>query len=723
MAFKVKHIVRILTTYLMILVPLLITCLFVMKNLLGSVRVEEEKKIEGQLRSINAELDEIAIGYREKSVYIFENMELMKNLEHQNAYVVYEQLSILKNLKVFEGRMSEILLYYGGESLYTGAGIVSPQIYFRNTLGCSQETVNEAIEILNAQEDELKILRVNNVMSYIMYHFYRDNTYKKMDSPCSVTMILSISELQDILENFLKEDHLVLQLSEGDNNIWMAYDIETGCKIIDENKIEKLKESHTKIDLKKVGTGNPSGMEICIWYHADTILGDYYHIRNINLIVMGIGIFITVLITMSLSFYKMDNMTQIINGILHKSVATQKKTSRYLAELEPICDAVEHSKRDWDNIRNQIKDYQKTQLQNISMMMANGLTEDKEEVRTVLAGFGVNLFEKDYCIYGIKVNSAEQMNNLEKLLSYELHFPILGKKWMIVFGEIRDGLQGEERLRIAKRLKKELGRVGIYCDRIVVSLVFDEFSQVKHAYGEVTSMIENLGKGKKEILCWEEWLSKYLENAEDAIVLEQEDVSLNRFRQAIGEQDAEEAQKILEKILADTKDAEDTRKEYIRYVIVTFLREALNTLNVEDNLMLLKRLRDVSARNEKGFHAAAKSIIQDLCKHKEDDFDKVFKLVDEHYTDYNLSLEMLADQIGVSISHISKEFKKRKGVTYMEYLTMLRMERAKALLRESDLSIKEVFYEVGYIDVYSASKKFKAYYGETPTAYRKKQDK
>ena len=51
-------------------------------------------------------------------------------------------------------------------------------------------------------------------------------------------------------------------------------------------------------------------------------------------------------------------------------------------------------------------------------------------------------------------------------------------------------------------------------------------------------------------------------------------------------------------------------------------------------------------------------------------------------------------------------------------MTKLRMERAKTLLEQSSLSVKEIFVSVGYIDIINASRKFKTYYGITPTVYR-----
>ena len=78
----------------------------------------------------------------------------------------------------------------------------------------------------------------------------------------------------------------------------------------------------------------------------------------------------------------------------------------------------------------------------------------------------------------------------------------------------------------------------------------------------------------------------------------------------------------------------------------------------------------------------------------------------------------MADYAGISKAQMSKLFKKQTGVGYIDYVTKLRMEKAKELLVYTDMSIKDIFLNVGYIDTTNASKKFKAYFHVTPSLWR-----
>jgi two-component system response regulator YesN len=85
----------------------------------------------------------------------------------------------------------------------------------------------------------------------------------------------------------------------------------------------------------------------------------------------------------------------------------------------------------------------------------------------------------------------------------------------------------------------------------------------------------------------------------------------------------------------------------------------------------------------------------------------------------DISLDMIADRVNLSPYYISKLFKEQLGLNYIDYLTECRIERAKSLMCDSELSLKEITYEVGYNDPNYFSRVFRRVYGISPTEYRK----
>jgi len=100
--------------------------------------------------------------------------------------------------------------------------------------------------------------------------------------------------------------------------------------------------------------------------------------------------------------------------------------------------------------------------------------------------------------------------------------------------------------------------------------------------------------------------------------------------------------------------------------------------------------------------------------------DKAKRYIEEHYTESDINLEKIAGQIQMSVSYFSMEFKKTVGSTYIEFLTDLRINRAKELLQNTSLKISEVAEMVGYENPSYFNYTFKKNTGKTPGEYRKK---
>ena len=83
------------------------------------------------------------------------------------------------------------------------------------------------------------------------------------------------------------------------------------------------------------------------------------------------------------------------------------------------------------------------------------------------------------------------------------------------------------------------------------------------------------------------------------------------------------------------------------------------------------------------------------------------------------TLENLAGEVGMSRAAFARRFKVLVGTPMFEYLTALRMQRAKELLGDTRLPIYEIAHRVGYESDLAFTKTFKKHTGTTPTRHRK----
>ncbi|MCZ6827839.1 MAG: AraC family transcriptional regulator [Gammaproteobacteria bacterium] len=86
------------------------------------------------------------------------------------------------------------------------------------------------------------------------------------------------------------------------------------------------------------------------------------------------------------------------------------------------------------------------------------------------------------------------------------------------------------------------------------------------------------------------------------------------------------------------------------------------------------------------------------------------------------TLEKMANEVSMSRAAFAKRFKALVGQPMFEYLTVLRVQRAKELLQETKLPLYEVSSRVGYESDLAFTKTFKKHTGTTPTRYRKQAD-
>src|SRR6187549_2689886 len=92
-------------------------------------------------------------------------------------------------------------------------------------------------------------------------------------------------------------------------------------------------------------------------------------------------------------------------------------------------------------------------------------------------------------------------------------------------------------------------------------------------------------------------------------------------------------------------------------------------------------------------------------------------LADARYAE-PLDVDDLARAAGLSRAHFSREFRRAFGDSPHQYLLTRRLERAAALLRNTDRSVADVCLSVGLSSVGSFTTSFKRMFGVTPTAYR-----
>lgn len=90
----------------------------------------------------------------------------------------------------------------------------------------------------------------------------------------------------------------------------------------------------------------------------------------------------------------------------------------------------------------------------------------------------------------------------------------------------------------------------------------------------------------------------------------------------------------------------------------------------------------------------------------------------QNFQNNEFSMNQAAAMVNISPSYFSTLFRQETGTTFVEYLTQLRLDKAKELLMCTDMRSSEIGYQVGYKDPHYFSYIFKKTCGCTPKEYR-----
>ncbi|RAV16684.1 helix-turn-helix domain-containing protein [Paenibacillus contaminans] len=176
--------------------------------------------------------------------------------------------------------------------------------------------------------------------------------------------------------------------------------------------------------------------------------------------------------------------------------------------------------------------------------------------------------------------------------------------------------------------------------------------------------------------------------------------------------------------------------DMIRQLVVQFMMKAAKAVGEIDPALLEEapshRLFDLLSQYE-NIRQLSDHVIDQLGRYAEqigekrsnrernDVIERITAFIDERYMHSDLSLNYLASEFKLSVSHVSRLFKEQTESNFIDYLMDIRMRKAKELLAGTDMLVRDVSGAVGYTNVNSFVRIFKKSTGFTPGEYRERE--
>lgn len=287
-------------------------------------------------------------------------------------------------------------------------------------------------------------------------------------------------------------------------------------------------------------------------------------------------------------------------------------------------------------------------------------------------------------------------------------------------------VDGKEQKEIVDAIAEKITQAISLTPAMGVGMTVDQLTAINESYIEGLAALENQGSQGKQI-------SYYAELSQETkhLPINYPDNQKLKLIQALNQGNIEIASETIQRLIeeGESKQTSPRVQKMYGYYLLNTIAQVGGELVGAEVLHTASESADFNSLNQ--LQTALLTIAQQICtkvqKQPLDDEsemnEKIFSFIQENYHSSQLSLESVAEEVGVSVSYVSRFVKKESGKTFSKYIQELRLKKIKEELIETDLPIKEIIRNNGYYDVSNYTRKFRKIVGVTPGQYREMNQK
>ena len=698
-------------THFAIVIPVLLTSFIATYFISYEASRQNKKMLYQQIDNFAEGFAEIYSGYNEKSILLASKPELAMEKMINNPVKTREGIDLLKTSNYFDDSLSSLFISYKTGKIYSSTGVASNDIYFRNVIGCSEESAARAESILDANEDRMTVLYQDAGYGYLLFCYAGD-----FKNDMSVSFLVSPEKLREICSQRLYGDlYYILEMGDGSRLV-----LESNAS----GTIRIMRSGEEIFQGKKHGsiqkTLNETGITIQLCYGSLFFEANrwLYVIQLVNAVLIFIGISLSGILSWSLTQKRLQEIAKL-ERIAKGDFGAMLPEKNIYSGLQH---AISKGRNENQKLEKSIQEH-KQKLQNrIAYMIFGGLYSDSEKVTQAFRELGFLRCPESFFVGVISAQTDSFEEQIPEILKdcLRMETEYEGQKRLLFLYEI-ESEDGDKlrRRQVAQTIRSQLHQKEIRKVRVGMSSVFTDIVLINRAYMEAEDVLEEILSGKRKdfFLCWEE-----VQNQVSSIFFEE--TLLEKFDVAIQEQNYEDAVYCFQKLTKDTASRECSlqNRTYLRYVILQHLIRYLQKKGTTEANIFLKECIHIDVTAEKEFIQTITNVLYQCLNRKEEDaFLKMQEFIGSHYQNSELTYEEVAAAGGISKTYISKVFRAKLNMSYIEYLTAVRMDKACALLRTTNINISEVAKMVGYANDSSFRRVFKECYGVSASDYRKRE--
>ncbi|OPA79352.1 AraC family transcriptional regulator [Paenibacillus selenitireducens] len=736
--FKSKLFLKFIGSYLFILlIPLILATVFIYRNAVSNLQSEIEQSHLNQLTQTKTvidgrikELNDIAsrISYDER----------LTPFRVHDPYDSRDSILALNNYKATSSIIGELFLYYHNDpKIYSTQGMSDLHVFEAN-YGFQNWRHEDLVKELNTAK--YPSMRPADI---VVRNGYREQSMLAYNVPItpnspnphgSVMYLINESEIAGLIESVLGNYRGLTYIFDNNGNILThsgngesltmqeAKSLFTLAPGIHNQKING--ESHSVVSVKS----DKNGWSYVTLMTSDQFFSSVLHVRSFIIILFFIIVLVGAAIALVLARRQYSPIFELVNF-----ANAQSGTDR-------------SSGNELDRIRTTLQDYSsRVDLQEpyarnhfLSLLLKYGNTQSLTP--DLLEAFDLQFDQSHHFVMVIGWTEAEDqqgdLQDRQEIIqmhaqiefpelaahAYGVELPQLDQLALIVSFNLGDDMLEFSHVRqIVEATRNNLLEMFDVIPMIGVGTCYSSLDQLNQSFIEAYSAYEmRMSTGQGTVTFFEK-----LSHSQDQTVWIDNSVLL-KLSQSLKQGNDDVAEQMIHIAIRDlqTSELSSLLMRCVCFDILNTMLKTASELGIQNVLQevgpnIMSGSLDELERNF--FILASRICAQVERNHKKEEhslMDQIVNYIDTHYMDHTLSLETISFEFTISPSHLSRSFKEKVGINFIQYIWQKRVEAVMHDLKTTNDPLKDIIMRVGYLDTPNFIRKFKKETGYTPGQYR-----
>ncbi|GIP34213.1 helix-turn-helix domain-containing protein [Paenibacillus sp. J2TS4] len=743
-------------SYVLLVVTLLIIVGGVVyETFLSTLQREVENSMMATLTQAKDAVDTRLHEMNRMAAQIAANPQLTPFITDTGGYGQYQAVAELKKYRSTNIFISDVVLYYNSRNssqMYGASGTYSTDQFFNDVYNYQHWSKDEFINHLPISPvmrpmEPVKMAGMNPAHFSTYLYPLSVNSSKPYGA---ILFLIEEHSLTSLIKSTLKDyngymylfnenNDKVISISNGEGHD-EAEDLSATIQSAALKAEDSLSVNNRKYSVVKLQSEYNHWSYVSV-IPKDQFMAKVYKIRNIFNYTIAFILVLGVCLAFSFSITNYKPLIKLAEALKKRQHPQASPAST--DELDFISNTVGTITEENEALLSRLKSQAGVMRETYLLMLLKGKIKNPNEWKDLefvnvpldKPYFAVMLFMIDEYNKFISENNQSMQDIIQYSLAKiteELSMEIgsglalerLGDRGVALLVNIEEGFHDTQTLeQLAYKAKEWFKHYFHFTVTVGIGEVCSDPAMIYQSYLQAENGVRyRFVKGNDSVICYEHLENDRQENYRYPIQQERQLIK------AIKQGNREDAQRNIKEIMQYIIDNQITieEAECICYSIVNTIKRTLIELDIEEDgfidqtleKLLVPRFETLDELETLVINCCQK--VRDYVAGRKDDhlFTRMIAYVNQHYCNHMISLETIAAFFGVSPSYATRFFKEHTGQPLMRYIDMLRMEKAKTMLKTTDLPLKELIGEIGYVDSSIFIRKFKKYEGRTPIQYR-----